>query len=236
MRLTFALALLLLSQSIWCQSDPSTHRIAGEVKTSDGAVIPGLSLSVEKDGKPLERNGYGVGAFSDINGRFTFELPAGNYKITAVGIPENRFRLFLTIADKGPIPDRLEIPIDAAAELCSSERLSPSIMKSTIPRYPPAARATRTVGAVSVDIKIRPDGSVSSATAISGHPLLRYASATAGREFTYEPSNEDGERTSTIQFVFMDSEVEDKNVKRFGCTDRILVVSEPVIIDTTTSH
>jgi TonB family protein len=38
--------------------------------------------------------------------------------------------------------------------------------------YPPTARATRTTGDVILILKIQPNGSVTSATVVSGHPLL----------------------------------------------------------------
>jgi TonB family protein len=47
------------------------------------------------------------------------------------------------------------------------------------PAYPPAARAVRASGAVSIQVLIDENGDVFSASAVSGHPLLRAAAATA---------------------------------------------------------
>lgn len=54
------------------------------------------------------------------------------------------------------------------------------------PPYPPAARAVRASGAVSIQVLIDTNGEVFSAQAVSGHPLLRPASAIAacGSKFT----------------------------------------------------
>ena len=54
------------------------------------------------------------------------------------------------------------------------------------PPYPPAARAVRASGAVSIQVLIDTNGEVFSAQAVSGHPLLRSASAIAacGARFT----------------------------------------------------
>ncbi len=47
------------------------------------------------------------------------------------------------------------------------------------PPYPPAAKAVRAFGAVSVQVLILEDGTVYSASAVSGHPLLRRSSEIA---------------------------------------------------------
>lgn len=54
------------------------------------------------------------------------------------------------------------------------------------PPYPPAARAVRAAGAVSIQVLIDENGKVFSATALSGHPLLRAAArqAACGAAFT----------------------------------------------------
>ncbi len=54
------------------------------------------------------------------------------------------------------------------------------------PAYPPAARAVRATGAVSVQVLIDTNGEVFSAQAVSGHPLLRPATipAACGSSFT----------------------------------------------------
>lgn len=216
-----------------CQQDSLSYRIDGVIKDKHGAVVPGLSLSIEKDGKAFEKNGYGIAGFTDIYGKFSLELQPGNYEITASGIPDSQFRFFLRIDEKGPKPQHVDIAIDPSA-LCDLEKTSPALKHSAIPRYPPAARAVRTVGTVTVTVKIRPDGSVSSAKAILGHPLLRKASEVVAAEFSFESSHEDAERTSTIRFVFLDAAYNGKPVKRFDCPKRILVEGDPPTIYTTT--
>jgi len=56
------------------------------------------------------------------------------------------------------------------------------------PPYPPAARAVRASGAVNVQVTIGENGSVISATAVSGHPLLRPAAAAAARGAKFAPT------------------------------------------------
>lgn len=56
------------------------------------------------------------------------------------------------------------------------------------PPYPPAARAVRASGMVSVQVLIDVDGRVLSANAVSGHPLLRSAAVAAARSATFGPT------------------------------------------------
>lgn len=55
------------------------------------------------------------------------------------------------------------------------------------PTYPPAAAAVNIRGSVNVAVVIDTDGSVISATAVSGHPLLRSASVEAAKSSKFSP-------------------------------------------------
>jgi protein TonB len=61
------------------------------------------------------------------------------------------------------------------------------------PPYPPAARAVRASGAVSVQVLIDENGSVVSASAVSGHPLLRAAAVQAARSARFSPTQLSGQ-------------------------------------------
>jgi periplasmic protein TonB len=56
------------------------------------------------------------------------------------------------------------------------------------PAYPAAARAVRASGSVSVQVTISESGSVISASAVSGHPLLRAAAVGAARGARFSPT------------------------------------------------
>lgn len=56
------------------------------------------------------------------------------------------------------------------------------------PAYPPAAKAVRAEGAVTVKVQIGPEGNVIYASAVSGHPLLRAAAEAAAREAKFAPT------------------------------------------------
>ena len=55
------------------------------------------------------------------------------------------------------------------------------------PIYPAAARAVRASGSVSVQVTVDENGNVLSATAVSGHPLLRRAAVDAAKKAIFEP-------------------------------------------------
>ncbi|MGB7200934.1 MAG: TonB family protein [Pyrinomonadaceae bacterium] len=61
------------------------------------------------------------------------------------------------------------------------------------PPYPPAARAVRASGTVTVQVLIDESGRVVSANAVSGHPLLRAAAASAARSAKFKPTFHDGQ-------------------------------------------
>ncbi len=56
------------------------------------------------------------------------------------------------------------------------------------PPYPPAARAARAQGTVTVQVTVDEEGKVVSATAVSGHPLLQAAAVSAARQARFSPT------------------------------------------------
>jgi TonB family protein len=74
------------------------------------------------------------------------------------------------------------------------------------PPYPPAARAVRASGAVNVQVTISESGSVISASAVSGHPLLRQAAEQAARQSKFSPTTLSGQAvkvTGVIVYNFV---------------------------------
>ena len=57
-----------------------------------------------------------------------------------------------------------------------------------LPPYPAAAKAVRATGTVNVQVTINEQGDVISASAVSGHPLLRQAAEQAAREARFAPT------------------------------------------------
>ena len=108
----------------------------------------------------------------------------------------------LELAEKGEQPP-------TTGNTGSNSNKSPNTVSNTIsggvmngktinllqPVYPPAARAVRAEGAVNVQITIDENGNVISATAVSGHPLLRSAAVAAARGAKFKPAIANGKPT-----------------------------------------
>lgn len=74
------------------------------------------------------------------------------------------------------------------------------------PPYPAAAKAVRAGGAVSVQVTIDEEGNVLSASATSGHPLLRHAAESAARNTKFNPTLLSGQKvrvTGVLTFNFV---------------------------------
>ncbi|HJS52368.1 MAG TPA: TonB family protein [Pyrinomonadaceae bacterium] len=82
----------------------------------------------------------------------------------------------------------------AAPKTVSGGVLNAKAISLPKPPYPPAAKAVRASGAVTVQVLIDEDGNVVSATAVSGHPLLRAAAVAAARGARFTPTSLGGQR------------------------------------------
>jgi TonB family protein len=89
-------------------------------------------------------------------------------------------------------------PPDASSGYRKGEPISGGILngKATSlpkPPYPPAARAVKAAGVVTVQVTVDEKGSVTSATAVSGHPLLRQAAVSAAYGAKFPPTRLSGQ-------------------------------------------
>ncbi|HEY0457786.1 MAG TPA: TonB family protein [Pyrinomonadaceae bacterium] len=69
------------------------------------------------------------------------------------------------------------------------------------PAYPAAARAVNAQGAVNVQVTIDEEGNVISASAVSGHPLLRAAAVQAARASKFSPTRMSGQPVKVTGIV-----------------------------------
>lgn len=86
------------------------------------------------------------------------------------------------IKQRPPIPKRIIVGVVNGKAL--------SLPK---PEYPPAAKAAKIKGAVRVAVVVGKNGLVISASAISGHPLLRASSVAAARKAKFAPTRLSGQ-------------------------------------------
>ncbi len=69
------------------------------------------------------------------------------------------------------------------------------------PPYPPAAKAVRASGAVNVQVTIDENGNVISASAVSGHALLRQAAESAARSSKFSPTMLSGQKVKVTGVI-----------------------------------
>jgi TonB family protein len=101
------------------------------------------------------------------------------------------------VAESKPTGTTSDSPATARTESPNSNSKSPNTISGGVvngkasnlvkPEYPPAARAVRASGSVNVEVLIDEKGNVVSATAVTGHPLLRQAAVKAAKESKFSP-------------------------------------------------
>lgn len=74
-----------------------------------------------------------------------------------------------------------------------------AVKNKVTPNFPELAKRMNLSGAVKVELTVAPNGSVKSAKAIGGHPLLIDAAVNAAKQFKYEAGEETKE---VVEFKF----------------------------------
>lgn len=84
-----------------------------------------------------------------------------------------------------PKPEPTKPPVP---KIISKGVVNGSAISLPKPPYPPAAKAVRAAGTVSVQVTIDENGNVISASAAGGHPLLQQAAVQAARQAKFKPT------------------------------------------------
>lgn len=84
-----------------------------------------------------------------------------------------------------PKPEPTKPPVP---KIISKGVVNGSAISLPKPPYPPAAKAVRAAGTVSVQVTIDENGNVISASAAGGHPLLQQAAVSAARQAKFKPT------------------------------------------------
>jgi len=98
------------------------------------------------------------------------------------------FFVFLGVA-------QIQSSTEAAQNRVTLVKLSPL-------RYPPLSLQARITGDVRVNVRVRPDGSVASAEALSGHPMLAPGAVENARLSQYECDGCAGETEYVLTYTF----------------------------------
>ena len=159
-------------------------------------LVPKEVSAKASDVPPVRRGVTTVVGTSDSNA--AAPMPAGPGAGTVVGAPTK-----VQIADEPPPPEAKPTP---RAAPISGGVLNGKAISLPKPAYPPIARAARASGTVVVQVLIDENGSVVSAHAVSGHPLLQAAAVGAARQARFSPTKLSGQPvkvTGVIQYNFV---------------------------------
>lgn len=86
----------------------------------------------------------------------------------------------------------------------TGENLNDKAVEMPTPVYPPAARAVRAAGIVTVQVTVNEKGEVTRANAISGHPLLQASAVQAARKAKFKPNAVETKGVLTYTFTAPD--------------------------------
>jgi len=121
--------------------------------------------------------------------------------------------LFRNRKSLGQAPNKMadvtNLTLSPASKIISGGIVNGKAVNLPNPIYPPAAKAVRASGAVNVQIIIDEKGNVISASAISGHPLLRQAAEQAAKQAKFFPmllSGKSVKLVGVIVYNFVDSQ------------------------------
>jgi TonB family protein len=89
----------------------------------------------------------------------------------------------------------------AQSEASAQVQENVAITKLFQPVYPPVAKQTRITGDVEITVEIRKDGSLESASVVSGHPFLEQAALDSTRRSQFECKN-CGEGVRSFQMLY----------------------------------
>jgi len=85
----------------------------------------------------------------------------------------------------------------------TSEEAERLLIEKTEPAYPPIAKAARAEGIVKIEATVSEQGEVTSAKAISGHPLLQSAAVSAVKKHKYKAHRVDGKPVPFLTEVYI---------------------------------
>ncbi|MDQ6785767.1 MAG: energy transducer TonB [Acidobacteriota bacterium] len=210
-----------------------SYEFRGVVKDENSAVIAGTSLFFTGNNKSFEVK-------TNQNGEFSTKLSPEKYEIKINKYISSDFIAFVEIRENALNPNNVEYMIKTNAICCGQtlDKIYPKLLSFPQPPFPPAAKAVRATGEVVVLVKIGKDGKVISASAESGHPLLKTVSEKAAKNSLFETSENNDEREARLTYVFLNdfSDEKKQNLKHYSNPYRLEIIAEPPTIDVTTSH
>ncbi len=178
--------------------------------TSQSTKIPDV-VSVQKNTTKTVRDlSNTIQSNTDSDARNLRTNPNEQISVDKDGVQSSSDRV-LVEEDEGPKLTKSPAPTVAATPKPIPRTVSGGVVNGkarnlVTPQYPSAARAVRASGQVSVAVTIDENGNVISASAVSGHTLLRSAAESAARSSKFNPTLLSGQPvkvTGTIIYNFV---------------------------------
>ncbi|HEV8367602.1 MAG TPA: TonB family protein [Pyrinomonadaceae bacterium] len=166
------------------------------IASVDESRLPPKEISAKASEIPPVRRGVTT-VLGDTSSNAAAPMPAGPGTGT-VAVPAK-----VAIADEPPPPEVRPTPPRAPI---SGGVLNGKAISLPKPAYPPIARAAHASGTVVVQVLIDENGSVVSAHAVSGHPLLQAVAVGAAKQARFSPTKLSGQPvkvTGVIQYNFV---------------------------------
>lgn len=159
--------------------------------------VPPKEISAKASDVPPVRRGVTT-VLGNNDSNAAAPMPAGPGAGTVTTAPAK-----VNIAEEPPPPAPTPTPRTAPI---SGGVLNGKAISLPKPQYPPIARAAHAAGTVVVQVLIDENGSVVSAKAVSGHPLLQAVAVAAARQARFSPTKLSGQPvkvTGVIQYNFV---------------------------------
>jgi Gram-negative bacterial TonB protein C-terminal len=222
---TFTLLIFCFVGANFAQEKGWQFEFKGIVKDKNSAVFAGVPLF-------FKSNSQEVVVSTDINGEFSIKLLPGSYEVTFRKTISEKFIAFISIQENALNPNNVEFVIESNQLCCqtSDGKPYPKIIMLPKPLYPAAARAVRAFGEVVVSVEIDKEGKVTSANAVSGHPLLRSISLVSAKGCLFETSENDIVRQVNLTYVYLLPE-NDKNLSHYSNPYRIEIIGKNLIVN-----
>jgi len=213
---SFAGILVLLGTAIggvWWYSQSGKNKDLAAANTNSQNSAP---ADTNRNSDSGISNGSNSAAFSDqtepsvksnsnVNTKLSTPTPADTTKPTPAKETENK------PTPKPAVPEETEPPPNITRDRDADPKPVPKTISGGVlngkatnlvkPAYPPAARAVRASGAVNVQVTIDENGNVISASAVSGHPLLRDSAVNAARSSKFSPTMLSGQKVKVTGII-----------------------------------
>jgi protein TonB len=155
------------------------------IQNMNESPIPPKEISAKASDIPPRRSNVQTMVGSDNSNAVNASGPIGPGTGTGTGGPSG------PVVDMGAPPP--PAPPKKPPAVVSGGVLNGKAISLPKPPYPAIARTARASGTVTVQVTIDENGNVVSASAVSGHPLLRAAAVQAARQARFSPTKLSGQ-------------------------------------------